>query len=193
MAKLGVLPHRLAICNVPVCSACQYAKATRRPWQSKTAQNWNNELKPTQPGQVVSVDQLVSPTPGRARHPMSGFLTKERCRYATVYVDQASGLGYVHLQKTASSDKTLEKQNRIRAIRYQTIAYSRQMHGLRRAKLRSKTSLSLPLAHTAERRICELQEMARTCSSIRTNDGKQSMHIPGRMPYTARMTESTLS
>ena len=36
------------------------------------------------------------------------------------------------------------------------------MHGLRRAKLRSKTSLSLPLAHTAERRICELQEMART-------------------------------
>ena len=31
MAKLGVLPHRLAKCNVPVCSACQYAKATRRP------------------------------------------------------------------------------------------------------------------------------------------------------------------
>lgn len=38
MAKLGVLPHRLAKCNVLVCSACQYAKATRRPWQSKSAQ-----------------------------------------------------------------------------------------------------------------------------------------------------------
>ena len=29
MAKQRVLPHHLAKCAIPVCSACQYAKATR--------------------------------------------------------------------------------------------------------------------------------------------------------------------
>ena len=29
MAKQRVLPHNLSTCAIPVCSACQYAKATR--------------------------------------------------------------------------------------------------------------------------------------------------------------------
>ena len=41
---------------------------------------------------------------------MMGFLTKDHYRYATVYVDQASGLGYVHLQKTASANETLDSK-----------------------------------------------------------------------------------
>jgi hypothetical protein len=57
----------------------------------------------------VSVDQLVSPTPGLIAQ-LSGFITKERYLYATVYVDQASGLGYVYLQKTASAKETLESK-----------------------------------------------------------------------------------
>ena len=36
MAKQRVLPHHLSSCVIPVCSACQYAKATRRPWRAKT-------------------------------------------------------------------------------------------------------------------------------------------------------------
>ena len=32
MAKQGTLPSRLAKCNVPVCTSCKYAKATKRPW-----------------------------------------------------------------------------------------------------------------------------------------------------------------
>ena len=32
MAKQRVLPHHLSNCAIPVCSACQYAKATRQPW-----------------------------------------------------------------------------------------------------------------------------------------------------------------
>jgi hypothetical protein len=39
---------------------------------------------------------------------MTGFLTKQRYTYATVYVDQASGLSYTYLQKTASAAETLE-------------------------------------------------------------------------------------
>ena len=36
MAKFGILPKCLATCNVPLCSACMYAKATKRPWRAKT-------------------------------------------------------------------------------------------------------------------------------------------------------------
>ena len=64
---------------------------------------------PTKPGQVVSVDQLVSPTPGLIAQ-MTGFLTKQRYKYATVYIDQASGQSFIHLQKSASTSETLESK-----------------------------------------------------------------------------------
>ena len=53
---------------------------------------------------VVSVDQLVSPTPGLVAQ-MTGFITKQRYNYATVYVDQATSLGFVFLQKTSTVKK----------------------------------------------------------------------------------------
>ncbi len=33
MAKRGALPKRLSKCNIPICSACQCAKATKRKWR----------------------------------------------------------------------------------------------------------------------------------------------------------------
>jgi hypothetical protein len=38
---------------------------------------------------------------------MTGILTTKWYKYTTVYVDQATCLGYVYLQKTASAEKTL--------------------------------------------------------------------------------------
>ena len=206
MAKLGVLPHRLAKCNVPVCSACQYAKATRRPWRSKTAQNWNNELKPTQPGQVVSVDQLVSPTPGLVAQ-MSGFLTKERYKYATVYVDQASGFGYVHLQKTASADETLESKT---AFERYAINHGVPIHAYHadngifkanawvkacRAKEQGLTFAAVGAHHTngkAERRIRELQEMARTML-LHTNKRWPEAIDAHLWPYAIRYANDSIN
>jgi hypothetical protein len=108
MAKSGILPRRLAKCRIPVCSACLYAKATRKPWRSKPrTRNAEDAMEPSKPGQVVSVDQLVSPTPGLIAQ-MTGFLTTKRYRYATVYVDQYSRMGFVYLQKTASAEETVE-------------------------------------------------------------------------------------
>jgi hypothetical protein len=72
----GVPMDRLASCNVPICSACQYCKATKRKWRPKTSKN-HAPNKPTQPGQVILVDQMVSPTPGLIAQ-MTGFLTMER-------------------------------------------------------------------------------------------------------------------
>ena len=39
MAKQGLLPKKLVDCRVPLCTACLYGKATRRPWRSKTPNN----------------------------------------------------------------------------------------------------------------------------------------------------------
>ena len=55
----------------------------------------------------MSVDQLVSPTPGLIAQ-MTGFITRQRYKYATVYVDQYSGSSFVYLQRTASAAETLE-------------------------------------------------------------------------------------
>jgi hypothetical protein len=110
MAKQGILPRRLANCNIPTCSACLFAKATKRPWRGKTRRDNDNDETPATVGEVVSVDQLESPTPGLLAQ-MTGKLTTKRYKYATVFVDQRSRFGYVYLQKTSSAEETVEGKN----------------------------------------------------------------------------------
>ena len=106
MAENGFLPSRLANVTPPVCSACLYGKATRRPWRSKPRKD-AKVRKATQVGQIVSVDMLRSPIPGLIAQ-MSGWITGKRYWYATVYVDHKSRYSYVHLQKTQSAQETIE-------------------------------------------------------------------------------------
>lgn len=175
MAKKGIVPKRLANCSVPTCSACEYAKATRRPWRGKSQKN-HVPNKPTQPGHVVSVDQLVSPTPGLIAQ-MTGFIMKhQRYRYSTVYVDQYSGFSYTYLQKTASAEETVrgkiafEKYARANGV---TVRHYHADNGIFKAKewvnACEKQGQGLTFAAVgahhqngkAERRIRELQETAR--------------------------------
>ena len=88
MARQGILPKRLAQCKIPTCSAFLYGKATKRAWRSKQERQrqQNQALKPRD---VISVDQIVSPVPGLITQ-MVGFITKQRYKYATVFVDQVS-------------------------------------------------------------------------------------------------------
>ena len=64
----------------------------------------NQALKP---GDVISVDQMVSPVPGLIAQ-MVGFLTKQHYKYATVFVDQANQIGFVYLQKTCFEEETIK-------------------------------------------------------------------------------------
>ena len=74
MDEQGILPKQFAKCDTPLCSACLYAKQTRRPWrQNPLKHKPNNETNLT-PSEVVSVDQMVSPTPGFVAQ-MTGILT----------------------------------------------------------------------------------------------------------------------
>ena len=106
MGRQGILPRRLAQCKIPSCSACLYRKATKRAWRSKQEKQ-RHRNKTLKPGEVISVDQMVSPVPGLIAQ-MVGFLMKQRYKYATVFVDQASRMGFVYLQKTCSAEETIE-------------------------------------------------------------------------------------
>ena len=58
-------------------------------------------------GKVISVDQMVSPLPGLIAQ-MVGFLMKQRYKYVTVFINQASRMGFVYLQKTCSAEENIE-------------------------------------------------------------------------------------
>ena len=103
LARAGQLPKRLLSCKKPFCSACQYGKMTKRPWRVK-GEDKKATKTATRPGQIVSVDQLESNTPGLIAQ-LKGKLTQQRYKYATVFVDQFSGYTYVYLQKRLTSEE----------------------------------------------------------------------------------------
>jgi hypothetical protein len=107
MAKAGTLPKRLATCPVPLCTSCLYGKATRRPWRTKSPKNKEQQSKSlTAPGDCVSIDQMISTTPGLIAQ-LRGIPTKARYKVVTVFVDQFSGLSYVHAQRTTNAEETM--------------------------------------------------------------------------------------
>ena len=109
MSTQGDLPKRLATVIPPFCAACEYGKQTKRPWRTKGSQGHIRTT--TQRGQVVSVDQLESTTPGFVAQ-LKGLLTTQRYNYATIFVDQYSMLSFDFLQKKRTSAETvLAKQS----------------------------------------------------------------------------------
>ena len=90
---------------MPFCAACQYSKMTKRPWRVK-GHDKGTAKTATYPGQVVSIDQLESTSPGFIGQ-LKGTLTQQRYRYATVFVDQFSRYTFVYLQKRITSQETV--------------------------------------------------------------------------------------
>ena len=107
LARSGIIPRELANVDPPTCPGCAYGKAHRKPWRSKGLKN-HCPIKPaTKPGQVISVDQLISPTPGFVpTH--RGRPTTKRYRGATVFVDHFSDFTYVHLMTDMNAEATVE-------------------------------------------------------------------------------------
>ena len=87
-----------------------YGKATRKAWRRRTKDNSDEAGEPKQPGELVSVDQIIYPTPVFIAQ-MCGILTTKRYTCATVYVNQASKLGFVWIQKTTAAKDTVEGKN----------------------------------------------------------------------------------
>jgi hypothetical protein len=107
MARAGLIPRDLANVDPPPCPGCAYGKAHRRPWRHKGIRNHKKLSTATAPGQVVSVDQLVSPTPGFVpTH--RGRPTTARYIGVTVFADHFSDLTYVHLMTKMDAESTVE-------------------------------------------------------------------------------------
>jgi hypothetical protein len=64
MARLGILPKTLETCPLPVCPSCLYCKAKKKPTATNVKQSINPARQVREPGDCVSVDVLVSKTPG---------------------------------------------------------------------------------------------------------------------------------
>ena len=203
MAKKGIIPRKYATCEIPICQACAYAKMVRRPWRNKPIrQNENNEIT-LKPGEVISVDQLVSPVPGFIAQ-MTGKLTVKRYKHATVFVDQASKLGYAYLQKSADADETVEAKKAFESYMQSlglTVKAYHADNGIFRAhkwvnacnENKQQLTFAGVNAHhqngVAERRIRELQELARTMMIHASRRWKNTLSTT-LWPYALRIANN---
>ena len=198
MAKRGDLPKRLAAVIPPFCAACKYGKQTKRPWRTKGPQGHIRTT--TTPGQVVSVDQLESSTPGFVAQ-LKGLLTTQRYNYATIFVDQYSKLSFVFLQKRITSAETvLAKQSferfardhGVKILHYHADNGRFADNGFIQACKDNNQGLTYcgVNAHfqngVAEKRIRDLQEQARTMLLFAVHKWPKMLSM-ALWPYALRM------
>ena len=115
LARAGISPKELANMDVSICKGCVYGKAHRIPTISKVVKNTKQLIIVTATGRVVSVDQLVSPTPG--------FIPTRRGRPwahryvgARVFVDHFSDFAYIHLMDKLDGESTVEAKHTFESI-----------------------------------------------------------------------------
>lgn len=108
MARAGLIPRELAKVPPPKCPGCAYGKAHRKPVRHKGTRSKLKQA--TKPGEVVSMDQLISPTAGFVpTH--RGIPTTKRYIGATVFVDHYSDFTYVHLMTQMDGASTVEAKH----------------------------------------------------------------------------------
>ena len=78
----------------------------RRPWQSKGTPGTIRKYSEIDPGDCVSIYQLVSAQPGLIPK-ISGYLTNMRIWGATVFLDHVSDFTHVAIMRDIALDKTL--------------------------------------------------------------------------------------
>ena len=89
--------------QVPICMSCTFGMSHTRPWRTKGTPGKIRKEEEINPGDCVSIDQIVSAQPGLIPQ-MSGFLTNTRLWGATVFVDHVSDYVYVALMCALSQD-----------------------------------------------------------------------------------------
>ena len=96
MATNGSPQNSLDTFPPSLCKDYIYGKTTKRPCNIKMTRSVNEYKLVASVGECVSVDVLFSSTPGLIYH-MSGFIMRQRCQYAFIFVDNHSDFTYVHL------------------------------------------------------------------------------------------------
>ena len=112
LARAGISPKELANMDVSICKGCVYGKAHRIPTISKVVKNTKQLRIVTATGRVVSVDKLVSPTPGFIpTH--RGIPTPKRYIDATVSIEHFYEFTYIHPVKKLDGETSKLKPTSI--------------------------------------------------------------------------------
>ena len=145
---------------------------------------------------------MVSPEPGLIAQKV-GFLTKQHYKYTTVFVNQASHMGIVYLQKTCSAEETIEAKRAFeqygenRGVRVQAYHADNGIFKVKKwveecqQRKQDLTFAGVNAHHQngiAERRIRELQEMTQAMLIHATKrwPGVVTIHL---WPYAIRMAK----
>ena len=80
---------------------------TKVPWQGKEGESDHKVFVATKPGQIVSVDQMISTQVGFIAQ-LKGGLTKQQYTAATVFTDHYSRLQYIHLMTRLTLQETVD-------------------------------------------------------------------------------------
>jgi hypothetical protein len=206
MARIGTLPTTLETCPLPVCPSCLYGKAKRKPTQTKTKKSINPARQLREPGDCVSVDILVSRTPGLIAQ-TKGWMTTSRYCCACVFVDHWSDFTYVHLLRAQDSDEVLEAKRAFEATadshgiqikHYHAdngIFVAKQWINSCRDQHQGMTLAGVDAHHQngrAERKIQSLQELAR-CQLIHAAHRWESAITAHLWPYAVRHAAAILN
>ena len=92
--------------RLTVYTSCVFCVSHRRPWRSKGTPGTICKDSETEPGDYVSIDQLVSAQPGLIPQ-ISDYLINMRIWGATVFVDHVSYYTHVVLMRYLTLDEIL--------------------------------------------------------------------------------------
>jgi hypothetical protein len=110
LARSGRLPKALATCDPPLCKSCQFGKAHCRPVASpgKAQPIDSNNLNP---GDCVSVDQIISSEPGYV-DVFHGKPTTARYHAASLYTDHASRFMFLKCHYSTGGTEAVDGKRR---------------------------------------------------------------------------------
>jgi hypothetical protein len=97
LALNGKIPPKLAYIKPPKCAGCLLGTMTKIPWCSKESKSSHEVFVATKPGEMVSVNQMVSTEVGFFAQ-LERKQTKKQYRCCTIFVDHYSRLRVLHNQ-----------------------------------------------------------------------------------------------
>lgn len=108
LAARVILPKRLSTCQRPVCSACCFGNASKKPWRAKGKEKGAILYKlKKKTGEIAHEDIMTSSFPGLIPQ-MTGYLTAEKYHYTSFFIDDVSDYSFACHQKSTSVADTLE-------------------------------------------------------------------------------------
>ena len=109
LSGAGIIPKEIANATDPIYLGWTHGKAHRKPTRSKVAWNKKQLITATTPGQNLSDDKLLIPTPGFIpTH--RGRPTTQHYVSATVFFEHLSDFTYIHLMHKLDGESTIKSK-----------------------------------------------------------------------------------